>query len=111
MTAIVPESGRITNIVAEQDVVIDAVDSEGKPVHSTSDRAVYTYQERGSETNELIVLTGNPEVKSQMFSGTGDSITWDRANNTVRATNQRMFIQPPAQSRTNMPPVTTGEKK
>jgi hypothetical protein len=46
-----------------------------------------------------------------MFSGTGDSITWDRANNTVRATNQRMFIQPPAQSRTNMPPVTTGEKK
>jgi lipopolysaccharide transport protein LptA len=103
MTARVPESGKIDSIVAEQDVVIDAVDNEGRPIHATSDRAVYTYRVADSVTNETVVLTGNPEVKSRMFTGTGDAITWDRANNSVSATHPHMVIQPESQPFTNAP--------
>ncbi len=104
MTARVPVSGRPDSIVAEQNVVIDATDNEGKPVHATSDKAIYTYRVSNNIPYETIELTGNPQVKSPMFSGTGDSIFWDRINNTVGATHPHMLIQPETKERTNALP-------
>ena len=86
MTARVPESGKIDSIVAEQDVVIDGVDNQGRPVHATGEKAVYSYRATDSVTNDTVVLTGHPEVKSKMFTGSGETITWDRINNGVSVT-------------------------
>jgi lipopolysaccharide transport protein LptA len=111
MTARVPESGKIDSIVAEQDVVIDALDNEGRPVHATGDKAVYTYRVSSTMTNETIELTGNPQVKSPLFSGTGDTITWDRANNTVGATHPHLIIQQEAREHTNAPGTAGSPEK
>jgi lipopolysaccharide transport protein LptA len=103
MTATGPQSGRITNIVAEQDVVIDAVDNEGKPVHATGERAVYQYHVVHSVTNETVELTGNPRVEKTGYVATADTITWDRVNNTFRLDRPHIVIQPETKPRTNAP--------
>jgi lipopolysaccharide transport protein LptA len=110
MTASVPESGKIDHIVAEQNVVIDAVDNEGKPVHATGDKAVYVFRVVNSVTNETIVLTGNPRVEKQGGWLTGETITWDRVNNSFGATRQHMVIQQQL-IESNVPPQQTPEKK
>ncbi len=99
LTASVPPSGsKIDSIIAEHSVVIDAADEQGHPIHATSDRAVYTYKIEGGVTNEMITLTGNPQVRSQFVSGTGDKIVWNRASNSIRVDNQHMIIQQDVQS-------------
>jgi lipopolysaccharide transport protein LptA len=103
MTATGPQAGRITNIVAEQDVVINAVDNEGKPVHATGDRAVYQYHVVNTITNETVELTGNPRVEKPGYVATADSITWDRVNNTFRLDRPHIVIQPEAKPHTNAP--------
>jgi lipopolysaccharide transport protein LptA len=92
LTARIPESGKIDSIVAEQDVVIDAVDNKGKPVHATSSRATYKYHVAAGVTNETIELTGGetlPRIEQHGNLLTGESIFWDRINNTV-SVNGRM---------------------
>jgi len=44
-------------------------------------------------TNETITLTGNPQVENAQDTLTGDVIVWDRANNHLSATNQKMVFR------------------
>lgn len=112
MTARVPKSGRPDSIVAEQNVVIDAIDNEGKPVHATGDKAVYTYRVINSVTNETVELTGNPRVLRPGYEATADTITWDRSNNTYRLDRPHIVIQFDTKEHTNTPPPSeTVEKK
>jgi lipopolysaccharide transport protein LptA len=112
MTARVPQSGRPDSIVAEQNVVIDAIDNEGKPVHATGDKAVYTYRVINSVTNETVELTGNPRVQKPGYEATADTITWDRSNNTFRLDRPHIVIQPDTKEHPNTPPTSeTAEKK
>lgn len=112
MTAHVPESGRIDDIVAEQDVVIDALDNEGKPLHATADRAVYRYRVTGAGTNDTIELTGNPYPKVEKEGGTvtGKTIVWDRANNSFGGTDVHMVVQPQAIEQHNAPAASPDQK-
>jgi lipopolysaccharide transport protein LptA len=105
MTATVPTNGRPDSIVAEQHVVIDAIDNEGKPVHATGDKAVYTYRVVNLVTNETVVLTGNPLPRVQRGEDwlTGETITWDRANNNFSATRFHTTFTPETKPHTNAP--------
>lgn len=94
LTAQVPESGgRMDHIVAETNVVIDFLDEKGQTNHASGDKAVYTWSTTNSITNEVVVLTGNPKLENIQGTLTGDVMTWDRINNTLRATNQKMKIR------------------
>lgn len=96
LTATLPEGGsRVDRIVAERNVVIDGVDSRGEPVHAVGEKAVYTYNVTDGVTNELIELTGDPRLYTTFRSVTGDSITWNRGNNTFHGTNLHMIFQQP----------------
>jgi lipopolysaccharide transport protein LptA len=113
MTAHVPRSGKIDSIVAEQNVVIEAVDSSGKPIHATGDRAVYRYIVSNAEPSETIELSGNPRPRVETQDGiwTGRTITWDRLNNSISATEQEMVIRPqPAEHKASPAPATTEPK-
>jgi lipopolysaccharide transport protein LptA len=101
MTVKAPASGRIDSIVAEQDVVIDAVDNQGHPMHATSDKATYNYFVSDTVTNETITLTGHPYLKSENWWGTGDVITWDRLHGVVTASHPHMFILQETKGKTN----------
>lgn len=94
MTATVPEAGgKIENIVAEQNVVVDMTDEKGQPSHAAGEKMVYTYKVTNSVTNELVELTGNPRLESAQGTLTGDLIVWDRINNKLRATNPKMVFR------------------
>lgn len=103
MTAHLPASEKIDSIVAEKNVVIDGQDNEGKPIHATCDKAVYTYRVLNSVTNETIVLTGNPypRIERDHSSIVGETITWDRATGHISATKQTMVLVPESNARTN----------
>jgi lipopolysaccharide transport protein LptA len=93
LTAKVPESGgNFDSIIAERNVVIDATDAKGQTNRATGDRVIYTHKVEGSVTNEVVELTGNPRLEAPQGALTGDMIVWDKANNRVRATNQKMII-------------------
>ncbi len=85
-----PGGGRINHIVAETNVVIDATDEKGATNHVTSDKAVYDYNVQGAVTNEVITLTGNPQIENAQGTQSGDVIIWDRANNHVKFINPHM---------------------
>lgn len=114
LVADLPQSGgHVNHIVAETNVVIDATDEKGQAVHATGDKAVYDYQVQGSVTNETITLTGNPEMDNAQDTLTGDVIIWDRANNHLNATNQKMIFRQNlngAETGTNSPPTTNSNK-
>jgi lipopolysaccharide export system protein LptA len=108
LTATMPKNGRhVDRIVAERNVVIDAVDTHGEPIHAVGERAVYTFTVENSVTNELIELTGDPRIDTKYRAATGDSIVWDRINNSFHGTNlHMMFQQPPKAASTNKPPAS-----
>ena len=112
MTARVPASGRIDSIVAEQNVIIDAADEQGRPIHATGDKAVYTYTVTEGATNETIALSGtNTTFRSAMFNGTGNPIIWDRLNGNIRGNHLHMFIESlPSRTKTNAVPGTPAIK-
>ena len=89
--------------VAEGNVKIVGEDDKGRPVHSTSDKAIYRYEVIDSVTNETVTLTGNVYVDSAMGKGTAEPIVWDRINNTIHAEKQDMQIQPEIKTGTNAP--------
>jgi lipopolysaccharide export system protein LptA len=97
--------GHVNHIVAETNVMIDFQDNQGHTNHTTSDRAVYVYSEAGGVTNETITLTGNtqPQVENAQGTLTGDVIVWDRLNNHLSASNQKMIFR---QSLSGTPAVT-----
>jgi lipopolysaccharide export system protein LptA len=88
-------SGRVTNIVAETNVVIDATDDKGQKMHATGDRTVYVFAVNNGVTNETVTLTGNAIAKYKDITLTGDRIIWDRANNrlSVPSNPKMVFYQ------------------
>jgi lipopolysaccharide transport protein LptA len=120
LVADVPQAGgHVNHIVAETNVVIDFLDDKGHTNHATGDKAVYIYSESGSVTNETVTLTGNPQMENAQGTLTGDVIVWDRLNNHLTASNQKMVFRqslngtvadtnpPPATAvKTNFPPGT-----
>ena len=91
LTVDLPKTGgRINHIVAETNVVIDAVDEKGATNHVTSDKAVYDYNVQGTVTNETITLTGSPQIVNAQGTNTADVIVWDRANGHVHEKNPHM---------------------
>ena len=111
LTAHVPKTGKIDSIVAEKNVVIDGIDERGRPVHATCAKATYTYRVVNAVTNETVELTGNAEVQSAMFNGTGTTLVWDRINNTIGAREGVHMIFPTGSGeRTNAAAVAVPDK-
>jgi lipopolysaccharide export system protein LptA len=118
LVADVPQAGgHVNHIVAETNVVIDFLDNRGKTNHATADKAVYVYAEQGGATNETVTLTGNPQMENEQGTLTGDVIVWDRLNNRLSASNQKMILRQnfsglaaatntPEPNITNLPPAT-----
>ena len=75
LVADLPQTGRISHIVAETNVVIDATDDKGQNMHATGDKAVYTYDVENGVTNEMVTLTGNAKVENAQGWLTGEPIT------------------------------------
>jgi lipopolysaccharide transport protein LptA len=84
--------GRITNIVAQTNVVIDFTDNGGQTNHATCDKAVYVYRVQNGVTNETVTLTGNAKVENAKGWLTGEPIIWNRANGSLTATNEHMVF-------------------
>jgi lipopolysaccharide transport protein LptA len=107
LTATAPEAGgRIEKIVAETNVVMLLPDEKGFTNRATGDKLVYTYKVVEGVTNEVAVLTGNPKLEKPDMTVLGDVITWDRANNQLHVTNQRMIFRTDTQGgQTNPPPA------
>jgi len=104
-----PSGGRPNHIVAETNVVIDFTDEKGQTSHATSDKAIYFYEVRKGATNETVTLTGNAKVENAQGWLTGEPIIWNRAKDSITATNQQMiYRQNPNGVKTNttFPPGT-----
>lgn len=119
-----PAGGHVNQIVAQTGVVIDFLTDKGRTNHATGDKAVYAYSEQGGTTNETVILTGNAKVENEQGWLTGEPIVWDRQNNHLSASNQRMIYRqnfsglaadtnpaaagtnPPVRNLTNSPPGT-----
>lgn len=102
LTARMPTNGgRVDSIIAETNVVIVVQDSKGETNHATAARVIYTYQRTTTVTNEMLELTGSPAIESPQGTLTGDTITWDRVKDVIRATNQRMTGHIPTPFPTN----------
>ena len=85
-------AGRVTNIVAETNVVVDATDDKGQKMHATGDKAVYVYNVQDGVTNETVTLTGNARIENAKGWLTGEPIVWDRANGSLTAANEHMVF-------------------
>jgi lipopolysaccharide transport protein LptA len=112
LAANLPASGgRVTNIVAETNVVIDATDDKGQKMHATADKAVYSYAAQNGVTNETVTLTGNAQAENSQITLTGDLIIWDRAHNrlTVPANPKVVYHENSngAPAQTNLPIAET----
>ena len=79
-----PELGKEGRIViAEPDVVFEAVDEQGRKLHGTGDKAVLTHRVTPTLTNDLIVLTGRPAVvQTTNVIGRNQTITLDMSRHT-----------------------------
>ena len=117
LTADLPQAGGVMkHIVAETNVVIYSVDEKGQTNHATSDKAIYDYNVQDGVTNETVTLTGNAKMENAQGTLTGEPIIWDRANNRLTATNQKMVFRQTAGDalvntnssphKTNSPPGT-----
>jgi len=84
-------TGRVTNIIAETNVVIDATDSQGQKMHATGDKAIYVFKDISGSTNETVTLTGNAKVEYKDITLTGEPIIWDRTHDSLTVpTNPKM---------------------
>jgi lipopolysaccharide transport protein LptA len=104
------DGGRVDHIVAETNVVIDTTNANGQEMHATSDRAVYFYEVKSGVTNETVTLRGHAKVENAQGWLTGEPIVWNRANNSLSATNQKMIFRQNldgAMTETNSPPNKT----
>ena len=90
LVADLPQTGHISHIVAETNVVIDATDDKGRKIQATGDKAVYTYNVLNGVTNEIITLTGNAKVENAQGWLTGEPITLDCVTKLVHADNAKM---------------------
>jgi lipopolysaccharide transport protein LptA len=89
-----PSGGHISRIVAETNVVIHFLDDKGQTNHAASDKMVYVFNLTNGVTNETVTLTGHASVTNADGSWiTGEPIIWDRANNSMHASNEVMSIK------------------
>jgi len=96
LSAHVPEGeNSIERVVAETNVVIVVTDDEGRTNRAFAEKAVYYRKVTATETNEVVELSGQPRVERPEGTLMGDTITWDRIRNSIRATNQRMVYRMP----------------
>ena len=116
LVADLPQSGgRLNHIVAETNVVIDAKDDEGHPIHATSDMTVYDYNVQNGVTNITVTLTGNPQPQVITYQGTfvstnwADKIIWDRANKGFQFKGNIHTSYAPLFTGTNAPAAGTNE--
>lgn len=88
----------IESIIAETNVVIDAIDWEGGTNHATSDKLVYSYSVVDGVTNQTLELTGNPVLTNWRGKLEGDPIFVDlvkgkffagRAKTTIQSTGTK----------------------
>jgi len=86
----------IESIIAETNVVIDAVDWEGRTNHATADKLVYSYLIVDGVTNQTIELTGRPKLTNPLGGLSGEIIFVDLVKGKVSARNQTTIIQPEA---------------
>jgi lipopolysaccharide export system protein LptA len=112
LAADLPQTGnRVTNIVAETNVVVDATDAKGQKMHATGDRAVYVFNVENGVTNETVTLTGNARLENAQGWLTGDSIVWDRVHERLSVpSNPKMIFHQAlasAESVTNSPVIQT----
>ena len=103
-----PSGGQPTNIVAETNVVIDALDENGRTNHITANKAVYTYSVVDSVTNRIITFTGgnpSPRLENDQMIATGDSIVVNLLNKKISGSNYRtIFKEVPGANGTNASP-------
>ena len=114
LIADLPQSGgRLSHVVAETNVVLDAKDSNGQPIHATGDRAVYVYNVENGATNDTVTLTGNPQPQVAFPEGTivADVIVWDRAHKSYHWSGNYHFNANTnnVPAGTNPPPAATNE--
>lgn len=83
----------IESIIAETNVVIDALDWEGRTNHATADKLVYSYSVVDGTTNQTLELTGKPKLVNPMGGLSGDLIFVDLVKGKVFAKNQTTSIQ------------------
>ena len=83
----------IENIIAETNVVIDAIDWEGGTNHATSDKLVYSYSVVDGVTNQTLELTGNPVLTNWRGELRGDPIIADLVKGKFFAGKARTTIQ------------------
>ena len=107
--------GRLNHIVAETNVVIDAKDDEGHPIHATSDKTVYDYNVQNGVTNITVTLTGNPQPQVITRQGTfvstnwADVIIWDRVNKGFQFRGNIHSTYGPVLAETNAPAAVTNK--
>jgi lipopolysaccharide export system protein LptA len=93
LAADLPQTGnRVTNIVAETNVVVDATDEKGQKMHATGDRAVYIFSVENGITNETVTLMGNARLENAQGWLTGDSIIWDRVHERLSVPSNPKMI-------------------
>jgi len=88
-----PNGGRPNRIVAETNVAIDFTDEKGQTMHATGDQAIYLFEVENGATNETVTLTGHAKVENAQGWLTGEPIVWNRANDSITATNQQMIYR------------------
>ena len=103
-----PQGGRPTNIVAETNIVIDALDDNGRTNHITANKAVYTYSVVNAVTNEIITFTGGnptPRLENSQMIATGDPIVLNLSTKQFTGSNYHtIFKQTPGTKGTNASP-------
>ena len=93
LVADVPQAGgHVNHIVAQTNVVIDFVDTQGHTNHATATRRFMSIRRQGGVTNETVTLTGNAQMENAEGTLTGEPIVWDRQNNHLSASNQKMIF-------------------
>jgi lipopolysaccharide export system protein LptA len=94
--------GQVAGIVAEQDVLFKLSDEKGQTMEGRGQKAVYTYAATATTTNELVELSGNPELVTTNGIFQNDVIYLDRAHNKLVGPGNYRISAPPTLSETNI---------
>ncbi len=92
MRVVLPAGGgKIDNIVAEKNVVIDLVDPKGQKSHATGGKAVY------QSKSDTVELTGEPKIETEQGTLTADLVLLNRGESKLQARGKvKMLLRPGA---------------
>jgi lipopolysaccharide transport protein LptA len=114
LKANLPQTGDLTNIVAETNVVVDFTDEKGQKSRATGHKGVYFYHVENGVTNQTITLTGTPDKKPKLDQAqgtlTGDSIIWNLVTHhlTIEGSPEGIgFMDSKSPTGTNSPAAMT----